>query len=112
MVATGANTEKELNAQLPSGWYIPNFSVPGLLMAKQEELTPNQKRIRDVLATNLKHYRKANGWTLIKLAEETGYSDSWINGIECSRMNSSTDRLAHIAEVLGIDVYLLFIDRR
>ncbi len=66
-------------------------------MAKQEELTANQLRIRDVLAANLKHYRKAHGWTVVR---------------ECSRMNSSTDRLAHIAEVLGIDVYLLFIDRR
>ena len=81
-------------------------------MAKQEELTANQLRIRDVLAANLKHYRKAHGWTVVRLAEETGYSDSWISGIECSRMNSSTDRLAHIAEVLGIDVYLLFIDSR
>ncbi len=105
-------TKEDLNVCAPSGWYIFLFHYPDARMAKQEELTANQLRIRDVLAANLKHYRKAHGWTVVRLAEETGYSDSWISGIECSRMNSSTDRLAHIAEVLGIDVYLLFIDRR
>jgi transcriptional regulator with XRE-family HTH domain len=81
-------------------------------MAKQEQLTPYQQHIRDVLATNLTHFRKAQGWTIARLAQETGYSIAWISGIECSRMNSSTDRLAHIADTLGIQVYLLFVDRR
>lgn len=77
-----------------------------------ETLTPTQRRTRDTLGANIKHYRKAQGWTVERLAAETGYSVSWISGIERSMMNSSTDRLAHIAEVLGVDIYVLFLDHR
>lgn len=74
------------------------------------ELTEKQRHTREVLGKNLKRYRKAQGWTVQRLAEETGYSISWIGGVERATMNSSTDRLARIAEVLGINVHLLFVE--
>jgi len=78
---------------------------------KGEALSEQQLRVRQILGKNLTYFRKQRGWTLEKLAEETGYSSAWIGGVERARMNSSTDRLANIADKLGIDLYILFIDR-
>ncbi len=76
-----------------------------------EQLSEQQLKIRKLLGKNLTYFRKQRGLTLEKLAEETGYSSAWIGGVERARMNGSTDRLANIADKLGIDLYILFIDR-
>jgi transcriptional regulator with XRE-family HTH domain len=76
-----------------------------------EELSEKQLQFRQILGKNLTYFRKARGLTLDNLAEQTGYSSAWLGGVERAQMNSSTDRLAHIADKLGIDLYILFIDR-
>ena len=78
---------------------------------KGEALSEQQLRVRQILGKNLTYFRKQRGLTLEKLAEETGYSSVWIGGVERGQMNGSTDRLANIADKLGIDLYILFIDR-
>ena len=75
---------------------------------KGEELSEQQLKVRQILGKNLIFFRKQRGLTL---AEQTGYSSAWIGGVERAQMNSSTDRLANIADKLGIDPYILFIDR-
>lgn len=76
-----------------------------------EELSEEQLKLRQILGKNLTYFRKQRGLTLENLAEQTGYSSAWIGGVERAQMNGSTDRLANIADKLGIDPYILFIDR-
>lgn len=77
----------------------------------QAELTEKQQHVRNILGKNLTYYRKAQGWTIERLATETGYSPSWIGGVERGTMNSSTDRLVRISDYLGVDIYILFFNR-
>ena len=78
---------------------------------KGEALSEQQLKLRAILGKNLNYFRKSRGLTLEELASQTGYSSAWIGGMERGRMNGSTDRLANIADKLGIDPYILFIDR-
>ena len=76
-----------------------------------EELSEQQLKLRLILGKNLNYFRKSRDLTLEELAAQTGYSSAWIGGVERAQMNGSTDRLANIADKLGIDPYILFIDR-
>ena len=96
----------------PAGWA---FSLSAIRRSWQTRRTaPNQKRIRDVLATNpealpqrqtdgrCSSWRKKPATRGIRGSTALRFADEQLNG----------PSRAHIAEVLGIDVYLLFIDRR
>ena len=64
--------------------------------------------IRELLASNLKIYRAARGWSQAKLAEKTGTSTQYIGMIETKIKFPSSETLHKLAKALGIDPAELF----
>ena len=66
--------------------------------------------IYEVVAKNIKYYRKSRKITQAELAERTEYSHEFIRRIEApnSKKNFSLDAVSNIADALDIDIDLLF----
>jgi len=64
--------------------------------------------IRELLAQNIKNYRKIRGFSQDMLAERAGTSTTHIGMIETSKKYPSPQMLAKIANALGIDTPELF----
>jgi transcriptional regulator with XRE-family HTH domain len=64
--------------------------------------------LRDILAANLKKYRRKNGVSQAKLAETAGITTQYIAMIEVSRKFPTPEMLDRIAKALGIEAYQLF----
>lgn len=66
--------------------------------------------IYEVIAKNIKFYRKSKNMTQAQLAEKTEYSHEFIRRIEApnSKKNFSIDAVSNIANALDIDIELLF----
>lgn len=66
--------------------------------------------IYEVIAKNIKLYRKKKNMTQAELAEKTEYSHEFIRRIEApnSKKNFSIDAVSNIADALDIDIELLF----
>jgi len=64
--------------------------------------------IREVLATNLKEYRRKLGMTQEELAEKANVSTHYIAMIETCKKYPKPDMLEHIAKTLEIEPYKLF----
>lgn len=69
--------------------------------------------IYELIAKNIKFYRKKMNMTQADLAEKTEYSHEFIRRIEApnSKKNFSLDAVSNIAGALDIDVELLFEKR-
>ena len=65
--------------------------------------------IRELLASNLKSYRTARGWSQAKLAEKAGTSTQYIAMIETKIKFPSPGMLHKLAGALGIDAAELFL---
>jgi transcriptional regulator with XRE-family HTH domain len=68
----------------------------------------NMIRIRDVLAVNLKEYRRKRGMTQEELAEKAEVSTHYIAMIETCKKYPKPEMLEHIAQTLEIEPYKLF----
>ena len=64
--------------------------------------------LRDILASNLKAYRRKNKLSQAKLAEKAGISTQYIAMIELSRQFPTPEVLERVAAALGIEAYELF----
>lgn len=66
--------------------------------------------IYEIIARNIKYYRKQNNITQAQLAERTEYSHEFIRRIEApnSKKNFSIDAVSNIAKALNISIELLF----
>ncbi|MDR0552014.1 MAG: helix-turn-helix transcriptional regulator [Spirochaetaceae bacterium] len=64
--------------------------------------------IRELLAKNIKEYRKLRGFSQENLAEKAGTSTTHIGMIEIGKKFPSTQMLVKIAGALGIDTPELF----
>lgn len=62
----------------------------------------------EVLGERIKHYRKLTGMTLESLGEKIGVGKSTVRKYETGMIRIDHDRLLKIADVLGIDVSLLY----
>lgn len=69
--------------------------------------------IYELIAKNIKFYRKKSGMTQAELAEKTEYSHEFIRRIEApnSKKNFSLDAVGNIALALEVDVNKLFEKR-
>jgi transcriptional regulator with XRE-family HTH domain len=68
----------------------------------------DEANIRDILARNIKEYRRKNGFSQEKLAEKAGISTPFVAMIEVSRKFPTPDVLDKIAGALNIKTYKLF----
>lgn len=66
--------------------------------------------IYEIIAKNIKYYRKCKKMTQAQLAEKTEYSHEFIRRIEApnSKKNFSIDAVSNIAKALDINIELLF----
>ena len=65
--------------------------------------------IRNIIAKNVKKYRKLNLLTQEELAEAAEVSNTYIANIECGQTWISDKTLEKIANALHLEEYLLFI---
>lgn len=69
---------------------------------------PGTRRLEDVIAVQLRHYRQAAGLTTAELAARTGLSKAMISKIEAAQTSASLTSLQRLAEGLAIPVTSLF----
>ena len=70
----------------------------------------NKKRnIREVLASNLRENRRKLGLTQEKLAEMANVSLHYISMIETCNKYPKPEMVEHLANILGIESYKLFV---
>ena len=67
-----------------------------------------KKGIREILASNIKEYRRKLGMTQEELAEKANLSTHYIAMIETCKKYPKPDMLEHIAKTLEIEPYKLF----
>ena len=75
----------------------------------------NRRKMRhydvyELIAKNIKYYRKEKNMTQAELAEKTEYSHEFIRRLEApnSKKNFSLEAVSNIAAALDIDLELLF----
>lgn len=71
---------------------------------------PKHYDVYELIAKNIKYYRKEKKMTQAELAEKTEYSHEFIRRIEApnSKKNFSLEAVSNIANALDIDLELLF----
>lgn len=65
-----------------------------------------------VFGTNLKHYRTQLGLSQEKFAERCGLHRTYISDIERFQRSIALENVQRIADALGIETHILFIDRK
>jgi len=68
--------------------------------------------IFEIISKNIKKYRNIRGYTQEELAKRSNISFEYLRRIEAPNINTtySLDIIVAIADGLGIDLFLLFID--
>ena len=64
-----------------------------------------------MFSNNLKYYRNKLGISQEEFADKAGLHRTYISAVECGKRSISLDNIQKIAEALGIETYLLFIDQ-
>ncbi|ULQ60392.1 helix-turn-helix domain-containing protein [Brucepastera parasyntrophica] len=73
-------------------------------MDKRETL-----EIQRILSANIKRFRSRRGMSQLKFAQELGISHNFVSDIETGKKWISPATLTNLAEVLGVEVYELFM---
>ncbi len=63
-----------------------------------------------VFGTNLKKYRTELGLSQEAFADKCGMHRTYISAIECYRRSISLENIQRIADALGIETYMLFME--
>lgn len=63
-----------------------------------------------VFGRNVKHYREQLGLSQEAFADKCGLHRTYISAVERERRSISLGNIQKIADALGIDTYLLFLD--
>ena len=71
-------------------------------------MTRKMVSIREILALNLKEYRRKSGFTQEKLAEKAGISANYLSMVEISRKFPTPEMLDRLAQALNIQTFQLF----
>jgi transcriptional regulator with XRE-family HTH domain len=89
------------------------FQQPSLIAARFDAAIPGAiietNRARTILSLNVRKKRKTLRISQEKLAEMVGVSTQTVNDIECGRSWVSDRTVSKLAEVLGVDVFQLFV---
>jgi len=65
--------------------------------------------VRELIGENLRYYRKKAGFTQEKLGVRAKVDSYYISRLELGKENVSADTLAKLADVLKIEIHLLFL---
>lgn len=67
-------------------------------------------RLLRVFSNNLRKYRNTSGLSQEAFANKAGLHRTYISALERGKRSIALDNIEKIANALGIDAYLLFID--
>ena len=67
-------------------------------------------RLFQVFSNNLRKYRNASGLSQEAFANKAGLHRTYISALERGKRSIALDNIEKIADALGIDAYLLFVD--
>ena len=67
-------------------------------------------RLLQVFSKNLRKYRNESGLYQEAFANKAGLHRTYISALERGKRSVALDNIEKIADALGIDAYLLFID--
>lgn len=71
-----------------------------------------EKKLREIISSNIRYYRFSNKLTQEDLGELTGLSSRYISDIENNKGNIPIDTLEKIAKTLKIKPYLLLKEQK
>jgi transcriptional regulator with XRE-family HTH domain len=77
-------------------------------MIERVSFTGKMRKIRDILAENLKKNRKLRGLTQEQLAEKAEVSSHYVAMVETCKTFPKPEMLERFAKTLGIEPYQLF----
>jgi transcriptional regulator with XRE-family HTH domain len=77
-------------------------------MTERVSFTGKMRKIRDVLAENLKKNRRLKGFTQEQLAEKADVSSHYVAMVETRKTFPKPEMLERFAKTLGIEPYQLF----
>jgi len=78
-------------------------------MTERVSFTGKMRKIRDVLAENLKKNRRLKGFTQEQLAEKADVSSHYVAMVETRKTFPKPEMLERFAKTLGIEPHQLFI---
>jgi transcriptional regulator with XRE-family HTH domain len=67
--------------------------------------------IKKVFGQNLKKYRTVLGSSQEDFAEKCELHRTYISSIECCRRSISLENIQKIADALGVETYIMFIEK-
>lgn len=67
--------------------------------------------ILKVFAQNVRRYREAQGLSQEEFAEKCGLHRTYISAVERQKRSISLNNIQKIADALGIETYLLFVEK-
>lgn len=67
-------------------------------------------RLLQVFSKNLRKYRNESGLSQEAFANKAGLHRTYISALERGKRSVALDNIEKIADALGIDAYLLFVD--
>jgi len=68
-----------------------------------------EANLRNILSSNIKHYRGLRRWSQVKLAEKIGISTNFLADIETGKSWVSSLTLVKLANCFEIEVFELFL---
>lgn len=67
---------------------------------------------RKILANNIVYYRLEKGWSQEDFADKLGTTPTYVSNLENAKRNTRIDYIGHIATVLDVELFQLFIKRK
>lgn len=74
-------------------------------------MNKNYTDARRILANNIVYFRVKNNWSQEEFAEELGTTVTYVSNLENGHRNTRIDFIENIADVFGVTIDQLLIDR-
>ena len=74
-------------------------------------MNKNYNDARKILANNIVYFRVKNNWSQEEFAEELGTTVTYVSNLENGHRNTRIDFIENIADVFGVTIDQLLIDR-
>ena len=66
---------------------------------------------RKILANNIVYYRLEKGWSQEDFADKLETTPTYVSNLENAKRNTRIDYIGHIATVLDVELFQLFVKR-
>ncbi|MBP3461573.1 MAG: helix-turn-helix transcriptional regulator [Bacilli bacterium] len=70
-----------------------------------------ESNARKILANNIVYYRLEKGWSQEDFADKLGTTPTYVSNLENAKRNTRIDYIDHIATVLDVELFQLFVKR-